>query len=115
MLLFPAEGIMETIFQYGQTFSIFLVLAVFEGVIAAQSKTNKPGLLFLFGVFLLAVGVGVGFKDITFFFFMLIPVALCALAFWLSRKTRKKNIEKGIVYNDQGLIETEIQKMEKGE
>ena len=113
MLLFPADGIMEMIFQAGQTFSIFLVLFVFEAIIAAKSEKAWPGLLFLFAVFCLAVGVGIGFQDITFFFFMLIPVVMCLFAFWIARKTRAKNIEKGLEYNKDGLIEDELKKMQQ--
>ena len=46
MYLFPAEGIMLTILSYGQLISLFLVLVIFEGMIAAKSETAKPGLIF---------------------------------------------------------------------
>ena len=82
-------------------------------MIAAKSETAKPGLVFIFLVFLLAVFVGVIFHDISFFVFMLIPVAMCLIAFFVARKTREKNIAKGIKYNKDGLIEEELKKMEK--
>ena len=113
MFLFPAEGIIYTILSYGQLISLFLVLMVFEGMIAAKSETAKPGLIFIGLVFLLAVGVGIGFHEITFFFFMLVPVAMCLLAFWFSRRQRAKNIAKGAVYNEDGLIEEELKKMQQ--
>jgi hypothetical protein len=53
------------------------------------------------------------FHDISFFVFMLIPVAMCLIAFFIARKTREKNIAKGIKYNKDGLIEEELKKMEK--
>ena len=113
MLLFPADGIMEMIFQAGQTFSIFLVLFVFEAIIAAKSEKAWPGLLFVFAVFCLAVGVGIGFGDIIFFFVMLPSVLLCLLAFYIARRTRAKNIAKGLEYNKDGLIEDELKKMQQ--
>lgn len=113
MFLFPVDGIWEIILSYGQLISLFLVLMVFEGMIAAKSETATPGLVFIGLVFLLAVGVGVGFHDIYFFFFMLIPVGMCLLAFWFSRKTRAKNISKGAVYNKEGLIEEELKKLQQ--
>lgn len=113
MFLFPAEGIIYTILSYGQMISLFLVLMLFEGMIAAKTETAKPGLIFIGLVFLLAVGVGIGFHEITFFFCMLIPVALCLLAFYIARRTRAKNIAKGIRYNEDGLIEEELKKMQQ--
>ena len=95
MFLFPVDGILEVVLSYGQMISLFLVFVIFEGMIAAKSETAKPGLVFIFLVFLLAVFVGVMFHDISFFVFMLIPVA------------------KGIKYNKDGLIEEELKKMEK--
>lgn len=112
MFLFPVEGMLEVILSYGQMISLFLVLVVFEGVIAAKSETAKPGLVFLLLVFLLAVGVGVGFREITFFGFMLIPVVLCLIAFFIARRTRAKNIASGMKYNQDGLIEEELKKLE---
>ena len=113
MYLFPAEGIMLTILSYGQLISLFLVLVIFEGMIAAKSETGKPGLVFIGLIFLLAIGVGVYFREFTFFLFMLIPVAMCLVAYYISRRTRAKNIAKGAVYNADGLIEEELKKMEK--
>ena len=113
MFLFPVDGILEVILSYGQTISLFLVFMIFEAVIAAKSETAKPGLVFIGLVFLLAVGLGFLFKDITFFLYMLIPVALCFIAFFIARKTRARNIEKGIRYNADGLIEDELRKMER--
>ena len=65
MYLFPAEGIMLTILSYGQLISLFLVLVIFEGMIAAKSETGKSGLVFIGLIFLLAVGVGVYFGEFT--------------------------------------------------
>ena len=110
MFLFPVDGILEVVLSYGQMISLFLVFVIFEGMIAAKSETAKPGLVF---IFLLAVFVGVMFHDISFFVFMLIPVAMCLIAFFIARKTREKNIAKGIKYNKDGLIEEELKKMEK--
>ena len=93
MFLFPVDGILEVVLSYGQMISLFLVFVIF--------------------VFLLAVFVGVIFHDISFFVFMLIPVAMCLIAFFVARKTREKNIAKGIKYNKDGLIEEELKKMEK--
>ena len=101
MFLFPVDGILEVVLSYGQMISLFLVFVVFEGVIAAKSETAKPGLVFIFLVFLLAVFVGVMFHD------------MCLIAFFIARKTREKNIAKGIKYNKDGLIEEELKKMEK--
>lgn len=112
MFLFPVDGMLEVILSYGQMISLFLVFVIFEGMIAAKSETAKPGLAFILLVFLLAVGVGIGFHDIAFFEFMLIPVVLCLIAFGVARKTRAKNIAKGIKYNEDGLIEEELKKME---
>ena len=113
MFLFPAEGIVYTILSYGQLISLFLVLMLFEGMIAAKTETNKPGLIFIGLVFLLAIGVGIGFGEFTFFLFMLIPVVMCFLAFYIAKRTRAKNIAKGAVYNEDGLIEDELKKMEQ--
>ena len=113
MLLFPADGVLEDILMYGQLISIFLVLFVFEAVVAAKSEKAWPGLLFVFVVFCLAVGVGIGFGDINFFFVMLPSVLLCLLAFFIARKTRAKNIAKGLEYNKDGLIEDELKKMQQ--
>lgn len=113
MFLFPAEGIMYTILSYGQMVSLFLVLVLFEGMIAAKSEGPVPGLIFIGLVFLLAIGVGIGFGEFTYFLFMLVPVAMCFLAFYIARKTRAKNIAKGLTYNKDGLIEEELKEMER--
>lgn len=115
MFLFPVDGMLEVILSYGQLISLFLVFVVFEGVIAAKSETSVPGLVFIGLIVLLAAGVGVAFHDITFFGFMLIPAFLCLIAFFLARKTRAKNIQKGIQYNEDGLIEEELNKMQEGQ
>ena len=57
MFLFPVDGILEVVLSYGQMISLFLVFVIFEGMIAAKSETAKPGLVFIFLVFLLAVFV----------------------------------------------------------
>ena len=113
MFLFPAEGIVYTVLSYGQLISLFLVLMLFEGMIAAKTETAKPGLIFIGLVFLLAIGVGIGFGEFIYFVFMLIPVAMCYLAFYIARRTRAKNIERGVVYNEDGLIEDELKKMQQ--
>ena len=112
MLLFPADGILEDILMYGQLISIFLVLFIFEAIIAAKSEKAWPGLLFIGAVFCLAVGVGIGFGHIVYFLVMLVPVFLCLIAFWISRRTRAKNIARGLEYNKDGLIEDELSKMQ---
>ena len=89
MFLFPVDGILEVVLSYGQMISLFLVFVIFEGMIAAKSETAKPGLVFIF------------------------LVAMCLIAFFVARKTREKNIAKGIKYNKDGLIEEELKKMEK--
>ena len=113
MFLFPAEGLVYTILSYGQLISLFLVLMLFEGMIAAKTETNNPGLIFIGLVFLLAIGVGIGFGEFAYFLFMLIPVAMCYLAFYIAKRTRSKNIAKGAVYNEDGLIEEELNKMQQ--
>ncbi|MBQ9092158.1 MAG: hypothetical protein IJY52_07825 [Anaerotignum sp.] len=113
MFLFPAEGIMYTILSYGQLISLFLVLMIFEAMIAAKSETAKPGLVFIGLTVLLAVFVGYYFGDFHFFLFMLIPVAMCFLAFYIARRQRAKNIARGAVYNEDGLIEDELNKMQQ--
>ncbi len=105
MHLFPADGIFAIILSYGQMISIFLVLFCMESVIAAKSESAKPGLIFLGGVFLLAVFVGWYFKEFMYFVYMLFPVALCAVGFSVARYVRKRNLEKGAVYNEEGILE----------
>lgn len=104
-MLFESEGILAVIFSYGQMLSIFLVLFCIEAVIAAKSEKSTPGLLFLGAVFLLAIFVGWFFHEFMFFVYMLIPVALCACGFGIARYVRKRNLEKGAVYNEDGVLE----------
>jgi len=94
MFLFPVDGILEVVLSYGQMISLFLVFVIFEGMIAAKSETAKPGLVFIFLVFLLAVFVGVIFHDISFFVFMLIPVAMCLMRFSLPERQEKKILRR---------------------
>ena len=112
MFLFPVDGALEVILSYGQLLSLFLVLIVFEGVISAKAETSLPGLVFILLIVLLGVGIGIGFGDIAYFLFMLIPAFLCLFVFYITRRTRAKNIEKGVRYNQEGLIEEELRKME---
>ena len=115
MFLFPAEGIWELILSYGQLLSLFMVFVIVEGLLAAKSESPVPGLVFILLVVLLAVAVGIGFGDMTFCGFMLIPAFMCLIAFFISRKTRAKNIARGVQYNQDGLIEEELNKMERGQ
>lgn len=112
MFLFPIDGILEVILSYGQTFSLFAVFMIFEALIAAKSEKATPGLIFIGAVFVLAIALGIMFDDISFFIYMLIPVVLCIIAFIIARRTRAKNIAKGVKYNKDGLIEEELKKME---
>lgn len=105
MHLFPADGIFATILSYGQMLSLFLVLMIFEGVLAAKTESRIPGLIFLFLVFALAVGLGVMYKDFHFFLYMMIPFMMCVLAFFYSRRNRALNKKKGMVYGKDGVIE----------
>lgn len=113
MYLFPAEGILEVILSYGQMFSLFLVLVVMAAVIGAKSKTNKPGMLYCLAIVGLSVWLGVSFHDIMFFWYMMIPTALCFLAHYTSRRVRANNIKKGLHYNEDGLLEEELNKMQE--
>ena len=112
-MLFQVDGILETVFAYGQMISLFLVFVVVEGFVAAKSESPWPGIVFIGIIFALAVGMGLYFHDLSFFGFMMVPVALCFLAFFLSRKNRAKNIEKGLHYNEEGLLEEELKDMQK--
>lgn len=105
MHLFPADGIFATILSYGQMLSLFLVLMIFEGVLAAKTESRIPGLIFIFLVFGLAVGMGILFEDIHFFLYMQVPVMMCLGAFWFSRRNRALNKKKGMVYGKDGVIE----------
>lgn len=113
MFLFPADGILEIILSYGQMFSLFLVLVVMAAVIGAKSKTNKPGLLYCLAMVALSVWMGVWFHDILFFCYMMVPTVFCFLAHYASRRVRANNIKKGMRYNDDGLIEEELNKMQE--
>ena len=104
---------LEVILEYGQTISLFLVLIVMEGVIAAKTESFLPGLLYAFGMVAFSVIMGIVFHDIHFFGYMMIPTALCFGAFFFSRWNRRKNIEKGLHYNKEGLIEEEMKDMER--
>ena len=115
MFLFPADGIMEIILSYGQTLSLFLVFVIMEGMIAAKSETATPGLVFIGLTVLLGVALGFIFHDIGFFIYMLVPAVLSAIAFYFTRRARRKNIEKGLHYDEDGLLVEEMKKMEKGE
>ena len=107
MHLFPAYGIFEVILSYGQMISLFLVLMIFEGVIAAKTESSWPGLIFIFLIVLLGAGLGIAYDDFHFFLYMMIPVLMCVGAFWFSRRSRRKNIERGARYNEEGIIENE--------
>lgn len=107
MHLFPAYGIFEVILSYGQLLSLFLVLMIFEGVIAAKTESPVPGLIFIFLIVLLGAGMGIAYHDVHFFLYMMIPVVMSAGAFWFSRSNRRKNIERGARYNEDGVIEND--------
>lgn len=111
MHLFPADGIFATILSYGQMLSLFLVLMIFEGVLAAKTESRIPGLVFLLMVFGLAVGMGIMFDDIHFFLYMLVPVVMCLGAYWYSRRNRALNKKRGLVYGKDGVIEDFDEKM----
>ncbi|MBR4283372.1 MAG: hypothetical protein IKT48_01520 [Anaerotignum sp.] len=114
MFLFPVDGVMEIILSYGQTLSLYLVFVIMEGMISAKSETAVPGLVFIGLTLLLGVGLGFIFHDIGFFFYMLVPAVLSLIAFYFTRRNRRKNIEKGLTYNEDGLLEEEMKKMEQG-
>lgn len=107
MHLFPAYGVFEVILSYGQMISLFLVLMIFEGVIAAKTESNWPGLVFMFLIVLLGAGMGYAYQDFSFFLYMMIPVVMCLCAFIFSKRSRRKNIERGARYNEEGVIENE--------
>ena len=115
MFLFPVDGVMEIILSYGQTLSLILVFVIMEGMIAAKSETAVPGLVFIGLTVLLGVGLWIIFKDVGFFIYMLVPAVLSFVAFYFTRRSRQKNIEKGLHYDEDGLLVEEMQKMEKGE
>lgn len=113
MYLFPAEGIFETILSYGQVLSLFLVFVILEGVISAKTVSPWPGLVFAFGMVAFSAFLGFIFHDISFFWYMMIPTALCFIAYFVTRWNRRKNIKKGLHYNEDGLIEEEMKDMEQ--
>jgi len=103
----------DVILEYGQTVSLLLVLIVMEGVIAAKSVTPWPGLLYAFGMVIFSILMGIGFHDVHFFGYMMIPTLLCFVVFFFTRRNRRRNIEKGYRYNEDGLIEEELKKIER--
>lgn len=115
MFLFPADGIMEVILSYGQTLSLFLVFVIMEGMIAAKTESKWPGLIFIGMIVLLAIALAVMFDDIAFFIYMMIPAVLSLIAYYFTRRNRVKNIERGMHYNEDGLLEEEMKKLEKME
>ena len=115
MFLFPVDGIMETILSYGQTLSLFLVFVIMEGMIAAKSESKWPGLVFVGLIVLLAIALGILFDDIGFFVYMMVPAVLSLIAYYFTRRNRAKNIQKGMHYNKDGLLEEEMQQIEKME
>ena len=115
MFLFPAEGIWEIILSYGQTISLFLVFVIMEGMIAAKSESKWPGLIFIGLTLLMGIAFAVMFGDIAFFYYLLVPAVMSLIAFFFTRRNRRKNIEKGLKYDEDGLIAEEMNKLEKGE
>ena len=115
MFLFPVDGIWEVILSYGQTISLFLVFVIMEGMIAAKSESKWPGLLFIGATILMGVVFAFLFEDIAFFFYMLVPAFLSLIAYFVTRKNRQKNIEKGLHYDEDGLLVEEMRKMEQGD
>ena len=115
MFLFPVDGIMEIILSYGQTISLFLVFVIMEGMIAAKTESKWPGLIFIGAILLMGVCFALIFRDIAFFYYLLVPAVMSVFAYILARKNRAKNIAKGLTYNKDGLLEEELRKMERGE
>ena len=115
MFLFPVDGIWEVILSYGQTVSLFLVFVIMEGMIASKSESKWPGLIFIGVILLMGVAFGIMFRDIAFFYYMLVPAVMSVFAYIVARKNRAKNIAKGLTYNKDGLLEEELRKMERGE
>ncbi len=98
---------METIFAVGQTVSLFLVIIFFIAVISAKTEKSWPGLALCLLMLAASIWAGVSFQK-EFFFYMLLPTAACFGAWYISRRNRKKNIEKGLHYNEEGVIEEEL-------
>ena len=115
MFLFPVDGIWEVILSYGQTVSLFLVFVIMEGMIAAKSESKWPGLIFIGVTLLMGVAFALMFRDIAFFYYMLVPAVLSLIAYFVTRKNRAKNIAKGLTYNEDGLLVEEMKKMERGD
>lgn len=113
MFLFPVDGVMEIILSYGQTLSLFLVFVIMEGMIAAKSESKWPGLIFIGMIVLLAIALGLLFKDIGFFFYMIVPAFLSLIAYYFTRKNRAKNIAEGLHYDEDGLLKEEMEKLTK--
>ncbi|MGN0135336.1 hypothetical protein [Anaerotignum sp.] len=104
---------LETILGYGQMISLFAVFIIMEGVISAKTVSPWPGLIFAFGMIAFSVFMGIAFDDIHFFGYMMVPTALCFVAYFVTRWNRRKNIEKGLHYNEDGLIEEEMNDMKR--
>ena len=115
MFLFPVDGIWEVILSYGQTISLFLVFVIMEGMIAAKSESKWPGLIFIGAILLMGAAFAVMFEDIAFFYYLLVPAVLSLIAFFFTRRNRRKNIEKGMTYDADGLLVEELRKMEQGD
>ena len=115
MFLFPVDGIWEVILSYGQTISLFLVFVIMEGMIAAKSESKWPGLIFIGATLLMGVAFAVMFEDIAFFYYLLVPAVLSLIAYFVTRRNRRKNIEKGMTYDADGLLVEELRKMEQGD
>ena len=115
MFLFPVDGIWEVILSYGQTLSLFLVFVIMEGMIAAKSESKWPGLLFIGATVLMGVVFAFLFEEIAFFFYMLVPAFLSLIAYFVTRRNRQKNIEKGLHYDEDGLLVEEMRKMQQGD
>ena len=115
MFLFPVDGVWEIILSYGQTLSLFLVFVIMEGMIAAKSESKWPGLIFVLLTVLLGIALGFLFEDIGFFFYMLVPAILSLIAYYFTRRNRQKNIDRGMHYDEDGLLVEEMRKMQQGD
>lgn len=98
---------MDTIFAVGQTVSLFLAIIFFIAVISARTERSWPGLALCLLMLAASIWAGVSFQK-EYFFYMLLPTVACFVAWYISRKTRAKNIEKGLHYNEEGVIEEEL-------
>ena len=115
MFLFPVDGIWEVILSYGQTLSLYLVFVIMEGMIAAKSESKWPGLIFVGVIILMGIAFSVMFDEIAFFYYLLVPAVLSLIAYYFTRKNRQKNIERGLHYDEDGLLIEEMRKMERGD